>query len=646
MQKMFTKYMSSVIIVAMLIVAGICWLLLGRTAREHMAQNAQLKIRQISETIENNDQEIAGLQESLGEDYLTRARAFAYIIQKNPDVLSSQEELERIKELLNVDELHVINSEGILFAGTIPKYFGMDFASTKQTSEFLKILEDPDAFLVQDIQPNGAEAKVFQYVGVARQDEPGIVQIGMAPVRLLEAQRKNELSYIFSRMPVDEGSFLFAADPSDGKILASTEEIYNGQGLEVLGVSKEDIGDYTDGRFAAGTKRQYILLEKHQELLLGMGMSETSLYSERGTQMWIIFFCILLVAVITILAINHLLNVRIMDGIHKIMGSLEDITEGRLETVVGVRDNPEFQQLSDGINKMVDSILGTTRKVSRVLDVVGLPIGTFEYTKDMKQVMATEKLRQVMLWSEDEARKLYQDKEIFLKNLNEEMHSAKREGDEIYKISQEPEKWVRIHMAKEENGTFGVVIDVTADMLEKRRIEHERDYDSLTGLCNITKFKRKVSRYLTGMEKEKTAAIVMFDLDHFKEINDQYGHDWGDNYLCACAGFLKELNSGKGLAARRSGDEFCVFFHGWDSRAEVLEIMEQFYKRVGTRPILFPDKSSRYMSISAGLAWYEEQEDETEDIYGKMMKAADEALYEAKRKGRNQYAIMGEARAK
>ena len=104
-----------------------------------------------------------------------------------------------------MDELHVIDENGILFAGSIPLYFGMDFHTTDQTKEFLSILDDPDSYLVQEIRPNGYEQKVFQYIGVARQDQKGIVQVGMAPTRMLDAQKRNQLDYIFSRVPVDGG---------------------------------------------------------------------------------------------------------------------------------------------------------------------------------------------------------------------------------------------------------------------------------------------------------------------------------------------------------------------------------------------------------------------------------------------------------
>ena len=180
MQKIFTRYISVVVIVALMAIFGVNWFFQEYNARKQMTEKSQMKLDQIIQTLENNEVELENLKESLDEDYLTRAYAFAYIIEQNPEVLNSQPELERIATLLNVDELHVIDENGILFAGSIPKYFGMDFHDTDQTKEFLAILEDPESCLVQDIRPNGYEQKIFQYIGVPRQDQKGIVQVGMA----------------------------------------------------------------------------------------------------------------------------------------------------------------------------------------------------------------------------------------------------------------------------------------------------------------------------------------------------------------------------------------------------------------------------------------------------------------------------------
>lgn len=91
------------------------------------------------------------INRTLGNEYLTRAKAAAYVIEKDPSVVDSVEELQYLADLLSVDELHIIDSDGILTASSVPKYIGLNFHDDEQTSPFLTILDgDKDAYFIQD----------------------------------------------------------------------------------------------------------------------------------------------------------------------------------------------------------------------------------------------------------------------------------------------------------------------------------------------------------------------------------------------------------------------------------------------------------------------------------------------------------------
>lgn len=629
MQQLFIRYFCSVMTVALIFMLTLSAIMESRSAQRHMLENAGLKLDQIARTLKTNDGDLRELTTSLREDYLTRCRAFAYMIEQTPSLLESRDSLNRVKTLLNVDELHVINADGILFTGTVPEYYGMDFRSTRQTAEFLQILDHPGTVLIQDIQPNGAEQKMFQYIGVSRQDQPGIVQIGIAPIRLMEAQRRNELPHIFSMFPVEAGASLFAIDAENGVFLAHSDPSLEGRALAELGFPLVDLerGEFHGFQAFRGEKRYY-LVQQYDGLLLGVGQRETALYAERGEKMLLIFCYMAMTMIIIILIINWLVKKQIVSGLHLIMDGLSQITDGKLDTVVRVSSNPEFQQLSSGINKMVGSILQATVRVSKIIDMTEMPIGVFELHGDSSRVKATGRLRRVMCWTEEEAEAFYSDQSLFLEKLKNLRKNCVRRGGDVYRICEDPEKWIRLHMASDDSAIFGVATDVTRDILEQERIEHERDYDQLTGLCNISKFKRQVCALLKKREPG-IAAAVMLDLDCFKQVNDQYGHDWGDQYLRETGKFLGRI-SGRCLAARRSGDEFCLFFHGYASRSEIQAELEGLYKDIRTNELTFPDGSKKALAISAGLAWYGGKLGD----YGSMMKAADQALYRSKQSGR------------
>lgn len=630
MQKIFVRYLSLVIATALLLIFGLNWYLQGENAERDNVKNAKLKLSQISQTLDNNEVELDNLKESLSEDYLTRAYAFAYIIQQNPDVLNSQEELQRITELLNVDELHVIDDNGILFAGNIPKYFGMDFHSTEQTEEFLSILDGEMSYLVQDIRPNGYEQKIFQYIGVPRQDKKGIVQVGMAPTRMLEAQKRNELDYIMERIPVETGSTLFAIDRKTGEILAHSDKKLVGKEMSALGFTNDNLTKYWDGGFLTQNgEKMYYVLQLDQNVVLGVGRTADVMYEERNRQSILVSVYLTIAGLIVIALINLLVKKKIVNGVHIIMEEINHITEGNLDTVVKVDSNPEFKRLSSGINQMVQGIVEASGKVSRIIDSVDMQLGVFEIENDKAEIMATAKLREIMGWTQEEAEEIYKDKARFTGILKAVM-ACPLEGEEnIYRLNMKKERWVKIQMSEEMRGQFGVVTDVTRDIIDKKRIQHERDYDSLTGLCNIDTLRRETEAIL-GEGNVKAAGMVMLDLDNFKGINDRYGHDLGDEYLRICAGLMKAFNGENGIACRRSGDEFCVFLHHYKSKQEIKERMDAFYRSLEEEKITFPDGTVKSPEISAGIAWYEEQL----NTYSTLLKAADYALYDAKNSGK------------
>lgn len=181
----------------MVMTALLGYYLQTKSAKEAMRTNSEIRFNQVSEVLKRNDTEIAELRENLKEDYFIRAKAAAYIVQNQPDVVGDLEEMRKIASLLQVDELHLFDTEGRLYAGSEPKYYDYTFRSGEQMQFFLPMLDDYSLQLCQEVTPNTAEGKMMQYVAVWREDHGGIVQIGMEPARLMAAMEKNELSYVF-----------------------------------------------------------------------------------------------------------------------------------------------------------------------------------------------------------------------------------------------------------------------------------------------------------------------------------------------------------------------------------------------------------------------------------------------------------------
>jgi diguanylate cyclase (GGDEF)-like protein len=154
--------------------------------------------------------------------------------------------------------------------------------------------------------------------------------------------------------------------------------------------------------------------------------------------------------------------------------------------------------------------------------------------------------------------------------------------------------------------------------------------DARTGLTNSRAFDETVQRRLTARPASERAAILMLDLDHFKEFNDRYGHPAGDEALRVFAHLLQSSIREPDVAARYGGEEFAVYLAGAGA-AEAAEVAERIRERTETTIIpLGPGLTGR-LKVSIGYAVA--PDDSSERVL--LMKAADDALYRAKLAGRN-----------
>ena len=285
----------------------------------------------------------------------------------------------------------------------------------------------------------------------------------------------------------------------------------------------------------------------------------------------------------------------------------------------------EIDHLTSTIEAANSRIMHSTTRILQLIDMTDIPMGMFEVRHNMPGVFATDGLKRLFDLDDHEARALYNDKDRFMERLKVLMSRPEPEENTVYKIGDDPEKWINLYMVNDHETLLGVVTDVSDDMYKKRRIRRERDYDALTGLCSRNFFRRQVSTLMGLDEGTGLAAMLMLDLDNFKRVNDQYGHQCGDDYLNAVAQAMTAFSSPHSVIGRRSGDEFFVFLFRLESRDAMYKLVNNLYTRLANEPFTFPDKSHTVIGISMGLAWYT-----TQPSFEALLHEADMALYEAK----------------
>ncbi|RZF63098.1 diguanylate cyclase [Sphingomonas populi] len=185
-----------------------------------------------------------------------------------------------------------------------------------------------------------------------------------------------------------------------------------------------------------------------------------------------------------------------------------------------------------------------------------------------------------------------------------------------------------------QHGRIWLFTDVTAELQLSARLRGLADSDSLTGLSNRRYFEQRSAQIITAAQGDgRGIAILMVDVDHFKQINDTYGHPVGDEVLKAVAARCQEALREHDLIARFGGEEFVVLLatSGNDEAGMVAERLRQAIARV---PIAVGDVDIT-VSVSIGAATRDALDGNDRNVLQMLVARADSALYDAKRDGRN-----------
>lgn len=298
----------------------------------------------------------------------------------------------------------------------------------------------------------------------------------------------------------------------------------------------------------------------------------------------------------------------------------------------------ELDQLSNVVENMSNSIFESSSRLSKIILLMKLPLGAIEIDKHSNKVFFTEKIADLMSFSNTLRNKSY----ITIEDFNEEVkrfssdiiavekeESGSEELSDVYLVEKFNEKkgrmWIRFSILIRESTTLITLNDVTREIIEKQKLEYERNYDILTNLLNRRAFHEEFDDIITHQDL-RCSALLLWDLDNLKFINDTYGHDFGDLYIKEASNVFLTLNPKHTIASRMAGDEFLVFLYGMESREQLLILAKDIHHAMMAQELDLLNNEKIRIRSSAGLAWYPEDGKD----YDELLKHADYAMYSAK----------------
>ena len=295
----------------------------------------------------------------------------------------------------------------------------------------------------------------------------------------------------------------------------------------------------------------------------------------------------------------------------------------------------ELDRFSSAFTQLGREVLDTSTKFLRIMDMASVELGGYELHSAPDSIYVTDNFFDLLGMPGVNADDLTAQsfRELLQRFERSCPHSPAPDGAMLYhiRLPSGKERYLRIETTHEDGTQVGLAEDATADTLEKLRIEHECDYDTLTDLYNRRAFHRICAEFFCSPEKLGHAALLMFDLDNLKQINDTFGHDWGDEYIRLTGECFAKNAPARTVCARISGDEFNALFYGYNDQDTLRADIRALKAALEHSVVHLPSGRELRVSVSGGIAWYPESSTNLITL----RKYADFAMYQVKhsRKG-------------
>jgi diguanylate cyclase (GGDEF)-like protein/PAS domain S-box-containing protein len=276
----------------------------------------------------------------------------------------------------------------------------------------------------------------------------------------------------------------------------------------------------------------------------------------------------------------------------------------------------------------------------------------WEWNLDAKMIIFSREINEMIDFDTDdlcnlkefiERAAIEEDKDKALDELNDFLNNKTNIYNSVFRMEQNDGeiKWLQIkgRLSREKlfgNKVFiGVMTDVTQFISLQDRIKYMAYFDGLTELPNRVLFFQILNNLLIrSIREKKRGAVIFIDIDNFKTINDNFGHQHGDMILKMFAQLLKIIVDKSGQIARLSGDEFVIILYDYKDSKKIEMICDDI-KNYLKNYFEIKDKQI-YITVSIGIALFPEHSCDANEL----LKYADFAMYYSKLNGKSRYSFF------
>lgn len=346
-----------------------------------------------------------------------------------------------------------------------------------------------------------------------------------------------------------------------------------------------------------------------------------------------------------------------------VSNTLHDIIAGEQERIEPLENNKndELGRLVVNINKILDLLntkLSTQQVLRKRIESVEKKLrnifestsaGLFLLDKDGNILTCTPTLLKILGYEDNHliaingqnfATLFFKEPLQFQKMMQNagELEQLESQDLMLHNDTEENPLWVHCLLSKivDSYGMIrfeGVIFDISKRIATEKAIQYEANHDALTGLLRRNVAELQLRKHLASANNGATL-VLLLDLDGFKKANDTYGHDAGDTVLIETARRLESCVRHNDVVCRLGGDEFLILLFDCAPITTGFSIAEQIIAAI-QMPVAIDFQVFITVGVSIGISVFPVHGSNVEEL----LKSADEAMYEVKRKGKNGYGI-------
>ena len=314
----------------------------------------------------------AVLEQSLNSNFLRITRSVRQHLESEVGDRSSSY-LKSYAQSIGIEEIHIIDENGLISSSTIPEFIGFDFSLNEQTKPFLRMLTDKGFELAQKPSLRAIDNSLFQYIAVPFIEQNGFVQIGVKPQELQALLVNSNFQYILENYNFKENEYAYVINPETSISTYHTDNNLIGSDLSGIDFAEKIMNQKNGSLIYNWEGREIFSTFKMIDEGILVAATPTELYEGQLHSIIKVLFISSIVSLLILLSIVTFVLNRIMKPLHLVNDSLEEIASGEADLTKRIKTNStdEIGEVAANFNLFMDNLQLMISDMKEVVTVVG-----------------------------------------------------------------------------------------------------------------------------------------------------------------------------------------------------------------------------------------------------------------------------------